>query len=251
GTLAPGSTANYTFTATYTSPSNNYSMCAWTTGVNPTYTHNDSICKNINVTAAAYDVGICKIKAPIDTLRCDVDVWIKNYGLNSVSSVNVFYHLNGMNKKTETWTGTLNSNDSVLFEFQTNANAPYGIFNFCAGTDYNGDSNSSNDSLCKSVVGAMCDEGFSEFEKNGFILEQNIPNPTTGTTRITYIVPISGTIRFDLINVLGQRMQTQEQTVMAGQHSIELYVGDLPAGVYYYSVLFEGRRLVKKMVISK
>ncbi|MCF8298828.1 MAG: T9SS type A sorting domain-containing protein, partial [Saprospiraceae bacterium] len=81
--------------------------------------------------------------------------------------------------------------------------------------------------------------------------EQNVPNPTTGTTRITYIVPISGSMRFDLINVLGQTMQTQEQTVMAGQHSIELYVGDLPAGVYYYSVIFEGRRLVKRMVISK
>ncbi|MCF8296852.1 MAG: T9SS type A sorting domain-containing protein [Saprospiraceae bacterium] len=251
GSLLPGATANYTFATTYTSPSNNYSLCAWTTGVNPTYTYNDTICKNINVTAAAYDVGVCKIVSPIDTLKCKVIVWIKNYGVNVVTSTDVFYHLNGMNKKTQTWTGTLNPNDSVLFTF-INANPPLGSFGFCAGTKLSGDMNHSNDSLCKSIIGGVCDPyGLYEIENGEFILGQNIPNPTTGITRITYIVPISGTMRFDLINVLGQTMQTQEQTVMAGQHSIELFVGDLPAGVYYYSVLFEGKRLVKKMVISK
>ncbi|MBC8342854.1 MAG: T9SS type A sorting domain-containing protein, partial [Bacteroidetes bacterium] len=249
GTLIPGSTVNYTFTTTFPSPGNNYSLCAWATGINPTYTFNDSICKNIIATAAAYDVGICKIEVPVDTLKCEVKVWIKNYGTNSVSSVDVFYHLNGMNEVTDIWTGTLNPNDSVQFTFPGQAVAPIGMFNFCAGTDYTGDMNHSNDSLCKSVVGDKCDIGFADINMNGFILKQNIPNPTTGITQVGYTVPTSGTIRFDLMNVLGQSMITQEKTVMAGSHTIELFVGNLPAGVYYYSVIFEGRRLVKKMVI--
>nr|MBC8344520.1 T9SS type A sorting domain-containing protein [Bacteroidota bacterium] len=253
GILAPDSTVNFTFIANYQSPSNDYSLCAWATGVSPTYTQNDSICKNIIVTPASYDVGICNIEEPIDTLYCDVKVWIKNYGMNTVSSVNVFYHLNGMNKISDTWTGTLAPNDSVQFIFPGQANAPIGMFSFCAGTDYTGDLNLTNDSLCKSVVGKKCpsNPGFSEFENNGFILNQNIPNPTTGITQIGYTVPTAGTIRFDLMNVLGQSMQSQEKTVMAGSHTLELYVGDLPAGVYYYSVIFEGRRLVKKMVINR
>ena len=251
GVLTPGATVNYTFATTYVSPSVDYSLCTWATGVNPTYTFNDSICKNIIAKAAANDVGLCYIEEPFDTLYCDVKVWIKNYGLNSVNSVDVFYHLNGVNEVTATWTGNLNTNDSAQFIFPGQANAPLGMFNFCAGTDYTGDMNHSNDSLCKSIEGIKCDIGFSEIGYGGFVLNQNIPNPTNGTTRIEYTVPTSGKMRFDMFNVLGQSMLSQEKTVMAGTHTIELFVGDLPAGVYYYSVIFEGKRLVKKMLINR
>ncbi|MCF8296850.1 MAG: T9SS type A sorting domain-containing protein [Saprospiraceae bacterium] len=204
---------------------------------------------SFSVKSQNIDVGVCYIEKPDDTLRCEVIVWIKNYGLNSVSSVDVWWNLNGLNKHTQTWTGTLNPNDSVQFTFLT-PSPPYGAMWFCAGTHYPGDVNPTNDSLCKGVVCNPCDIGLADMEFDEFILNQNIPNPTSGKTQISYTVSKAGEMRFELINVLGQIMQFQEKSVMPGTHTIELFVGDLAAGVYYYSVMFEGRRLVKKMVIS-
>ncbi|MCF8296849.1 MAG: T9SS type A sorting domain-containing protein [Saprospiraceae bacterium] len=256
GTIDPNLTTNFTFSTTYISPATNYSLCVWIATPVPSVTSNDTLCKNIVATPAAYDVGLAMIEEPIDTLNCKVKVWIKNYGLNTVSSTDVFYHLNGWVKKTQTWTGSLNPNDSVLFTF-INANPPIGTFTFCAGTEYIGDLNHSNDSICKSIIGGHCCPpppppwGFSEIESSGFILNQNIPNPTSGKTQISYTVSKAGEMRFELINVFGQIMQFQEKSVLPGTHNIELSVGDLSAGIYYYSVIFEGRRLVKKMVISR
>nr|MBC8342748.1 T9SS type A sorting domain-containing protein [Bacteroidota bacterium] len=251
GVLAPDSLVNYTFTNPYFSPSNNYTLYTWVTGVSPTYTYNDTLSKNVVVTAASLDIGICNIESPISILECKVIVWIKNYGLNTVNSTDVFYHLNGFNKKTQTWTGALIPNDSVQFTF-INASPTIGAFDFCAGTDLSGDQNHSNDSLCKPITGGICNDiGYPEIDNGGFILNQNIPNPTNGITQIGYKVPSAGKMRFDLMNILGLCMLSQENTVMAGSHTIQLFVGDLPAGVYYYTAIFEGKRLVKKMVISK
>ncbi|MFC2111478.1 GEVED domain-containing protein, partial [Bacteroidota bacterium] len=250
GSLAPGSIVNFTFTTNYLAPANDYTLCAWVTGVNPTYTHNDSVCKNVIAKTAPFDVGVCYIEKPNDTLKCEVIVWIKNYGLNAVSSVDIWWNINGFIKTYGTWTGSLNPNDSTQFTFPT-VYPSIGMVNLCSGTDYPGDLNPSNDSICKSALAVICDIGLSDIELNGFILNQNVPNPTNGMTKIDYLVPTSGKMRFDLMNLLGQSMQSQEKSVVAGKHTVDLFVGDLPNGVYYYSVIFEGKRLVKKMVIRK
>jgi len=38
---------------------------------------------------------------------------------------------------------------------------------------------------------------------------------------------------------------------MAGEHQIEINVNDLPSGLYFYFVEFDGYRLVKKMIVNK
>ncbi|MCF8296851.1 MAG: T9SS type A sorting domain-containing protein [Saprospiraceae bacterium] len=254
GSLPPDSSVNYTFTTTYSSPGSGYSLCAWATGINPTYTYNDTVCKNLAVTPAAYDAGISNIEEPIDTLECYIKVWIKNYGLDTITFADVYHNFNGVGKHIRTWTGTLLPNDSVLYSYTEDWNYPMVPHLYlCVGVDYGGDLNQINDSICKPIVVKHCSlyTSINESEINKFILNQNIPNPTTGTTQISYTISKAGEMRFELINVFGQIMQFQEKSVMPGTHNNELFVGDLPAGVYYYSVIFEGRRLVKKMVISK
>jgi len=101
-------------------------------------------------TAASNDAGIIQILpfAGIihvgDTLY--VNSVIKNFGLNPITSVPVFYTLGGSDTIIETWTGYLEINEVDTFTFST----PFipqdtGIITLYSGTLLQGDQNPSND----------------------------------------------------------------------------------------------------------
>lgn len=93
--------------------------------------------------------------------------------------------------------------------------------------------------------------GLNTFSSKKVSLSQNVPNPTNGYTSVTYGLTKSGTLNFRITNMLGQEFYTESQYKTAGDHLIELNVANWADGVYFYSIEFEGDRIVKKMVISK
>ena len=93
--------------------------------------------------------------------------------------------------------------------------------------------------------------GLQTFASKNINLSQNVPNPTGGYTKITYGLKTSGMLNFRVTNMLGQEFFTDSQYKTAGDHMIELNVANWANGVYFYSIEFEGERIVKKMVISK
>ena len=78
-----------------------------------------------------------------------------------------------------------------------------------------------------------------------------MPNPTNGVTTITYGLTKSGQLNFNVTNMLGQTFAQTSEFMSAGDHMIELNVAEWADGVYFYSIEFEGERIVKKMIISK
>jgi len=64
-------------------------------------------------------------------------------------------------------------------------------------------------------------------------------------------LPGEGEMRFAVRNVLGQIVYALQGQELSGQHSIKLNLKDLPSGIYYYSLEFEGKLLVKKMLVQK
>ncbi len=93
--------------------------------------------------------------------------------------------------------------------------------------------------------------GLNTFASKNISLNQNVPNPTDGYTKITYGLMTSGMLSFRVTNMLGQDFFNETQYKAAGDHMIELNVANWADGVYFYSIVFEGERIVKKMVISK
>jgi hypothetical protein len=90
-----------------------------------------------------------------------------------------------------------------------------------------------------------------EIEKiEGFTLGQNIPNPANNTTRIDYTIPETGKVIFHLHNISGQLLYSKTIEAVNGSHSIELNTNTLSAGVYFYSIEYKGRRLVKRMSVK-
>ncbi len=90
----------------------------------------------------------------------------------------------------------------------------------------------------------------------GLSLGQNIPNPMTDATRISYSIPEDGKVNVSLYNLLGQKIYTMVDQEVAGNtlHTINWDgVVDnkiLPSGIYIYQLTVGDDKLQRKLVIE-
>ncbi len=266
GMILSNDTVQYTFTVPVIIPSTPYSLCVRTVLPNDAFSINDQTCRNFNSIPANIDVGIAHILSPLpdNTGRIcfyeaashpwyafPVTVSLKNYGVNNQTSIPISYtFFNGGQVNNQTWTGTLAYGDSVVVLLNILFKPNLGAQKLCVETELTGDSVFANDKACMTYTGVTC-IGIEDSDGEMFTLKQNIPNPAKGVTLIGYSVPQGGIVNFGLVNMVGQVMQTESYTVEAGSHQIELDVTTLAAGVYYYFVEYEGRRLTRKMVVGR
>lgn len=90
-------------------------------------------------------------------------------------------------------------------------------------------------------------------EKNkGALLLQNYPNPSSGLTNISYSLENSAMIIFELMDVTGKKVSSfTEGYKSQGIHSIQIDTESMNAGIYFYSIVVNGNRITKKMVVTK
>jgi hypothetical protein len=106
------------------------------------------------------DAGVTSILTPPATYPQGYSgtptVRVKNFGLNDLSTFDVFYQVDNGPVQSLTWTGSLPSNTfaNVVFPSATFAN---GNHEFCAWIDVVNDSNAFNDTLCKIILGVPVD----------------------------------------------------------------------------------------------
>jgi hypothetical protein len=81
-------------------------------------------------------------------------------------------------------------------------------------------------------------------------MSQNIPNPAHGTTKINYRIPEDGKVVFSVYTVTGQTLMRKIVDAVSGVHSVEFDVTNLAAGIYYYSMDYNGQKIVKKMNVQ-
>jgi hypothetical protein len=93
--------------------------------------------------------------------------------------------------------------------------------------------------------------GIETLGKDGFTLNQNIPNPAANSTRIDYSVPEAGEVVFHVRSVSGQLLYSQTIEVVSGKNSIAFNTDTLAAGIYIYSIEYKGQRLVKRMSVQR
>ncbi len=100
------------------------------------------------------------------------------------------------------------------------------------------------------------------FKDLTFSLEQNYPNPFNPTTKIKFVIPtinapLSGGVGGGLVNlkvfdILAREVATLLNKPMpAGIHEVEFNASDLPSGVYFYNLNYNGTTLSRKMMLIK
>jgi hypothetical protein len=236
------------------SPLSSFILCAYTDIPFDTYFSNDTTCTAVPVSPPDFDVSIQAILAPIDTTIHNNDAYvkvrIKNLGIDPVSEIPLSYTVGGVIGATETWTGgPLASGQEVDYTFTTPYKYDYlGFYYLCVYTSLSNDGYRKNDTVCEKIEEKYT--GIGELDENGIGLSQSIPNPANDKTQIVYYIPKPGMVGFKLVSALGQDMYVSEGKETIGQHKIDLNTSKLPSGVYYYYIEFEGKRLVRKMIIT-
>jgi hypothetical protein len=85
---------------------------------------------------------------------------------------------------------------------------------------------------------------------NHMQLSQNVPNPSSGFTTIHYALDADAGVRFELYSISGQLVfSSNEGLKPAGTYTIDLNEYLLP-GIYIYSLIANGKRLTKRMVVE-
>jgi MAM domain, meprin/A5/mu/Secretion system C-terminal sorting domain/Right handed beta helix region len=181
-----------------------------------------------------------------------VSITIHNPGMDTLYSIPVSYQAinTGMPPMGGTWTGTLLPDSTANYTFTIPFNVP-GIasFELCAFTKLSLDYHAFNDTTCQTVETTL---GLAEGDISGTNLWQNSPNPASKFTTITYQIPQQGDVRLEIINTLGQTMNSLEiPEQISGKHSLEMDVSTLRSGIYYIRMIYNNQSLSTKMIITR
>jgi hypothetical protein len=90
-----------------------------------------------------------------------------------------------------------------------------------------------------------------------FILEQNFPNPFNPDTIIRYSLPLSGDVRLDIYNLLGQKIRTLVESNQPAASYAARWDGKddsgklAAAGLYVYKLTFHDQVQTKKMMLVR
>lgn len=100
-----------------------------------------------------------------------------------------------------------------------------------------------------SCVGEAGDEGVTP---QTLCLRQNFPNPFNARTTFSFEMPRAGLVTFTIFNLRGERIAEPLYRVFdAGSHRFTWDAGDLPGGVYLYSLRLGHLQQTKKMIVIK
>ena len=92
----------------------------------------------------------------------------------------------------------------------------------------------------------------NESINNGFIINQNTPNPFNPNTKISYSIPKQSFVQLKVFDVLGREVATlvnEEQPT--GNYSIEFDASNLTSGIYFYRIQAGDFVEIKKMLLMK
>ncbi len=104
-----------------------------------------------------------------------------------------------------------------------------------------------------SFVGNATDVGAAELHTPTlFALEQNYPNPFNPTTTIRYSLPTSSNVKISIYDMLGQEITTLvNEKQSAGWKEIAWNASAFSSGMYFYQLLANEKREIKKMILIK
>lgn len=107
---------------------------------------------------ATHDAGVSQIVIPVGHVDTGflqtVRVLIKNFGYDTLTTIDVNYSIDGLAISTENWTGSLLHNEIDTFTFaQKFSISAQTWYSLCAKTVDPTDADSTNDQVCKNIYG--------------------------------------------------------------------------------------------------
>ena len=160
GTLMSNDSAIFTFFTLYAlSTAGSYNLCVNTCLVNDINNLNDTLCKTLisDTSTIVHDAGIAELISPLDTTIVGtfehVTVVVKNFGMDTLSTMPLSFKIKNGSPVEEIWNGILVPNAVDTFTFGTPFLTPADLdFEICVYTSLDFDIYGTNDTLCKLIV---------------------------------------------------------------------------------------------------
>ena len=197
GTVASGSTANYTFAQTIdlSNTGQTYSIEVRTNLPGDEFPANDPFTKEIT-NLLANDVGATEILSPVTGSGLGnetITVTVKNFGAATQSNFNIQYVINGGTPVIETFSGPIDSEQEMTYSFTQTADfSALGTYNVTVSTSLAGDANPSNNSVTEEIENILCQPTMDCSFGDGFrlfsIAEINNPSGCEGYADFTNLV---------------------------------------------------------------
>jgi hypothetical protein len=87
---------------------------------------------------------------------------------------------------------------------------------------------------------------------SSFVLGQNYPNPFNPTTKINFSLAKKAPVEISIFNSLGEKLNKIVDGIYeAGKHEIIFNAHNYSSGVYFYRMISEQKRQVRRMIILK
>ena len=85
-----------------------------------------------------------------------------------------------------------------------------------------------------------------------YSLLQNYPNPFNPSTKISFSLPVSGSVNLSVYDINGRLVEeTLNKNLSAGYHNFEWNAVNYPSGIYFYKLTSGNFTEVKKMILIK
>ena len=83
-------------------------------------------------------------------------------------------------------------------------------------------------------------------------LFQNYPNPFNSMTKLKFQIPKTSFVKLIIYDILGREtVVLVNENLKAGSYAVEWDAENYPSGVYLYTIMADGYRETKKMVLDK
>ncbi len=92
--------------------------------------------------------------------------------------------------------------------------------------------------------------GSEDPDQAGFSLDQNLPNPADKSTTIPFRLPAAGEVLLIVHDMHGKEVLRQPCKANQGENRIDLDLTGYPAGIYSYSIHYQGNILKKLMMVE-
>jgi len=87
-------------------------------------------------------------------------------------------------------------------------------------------------------------------QRDGFVLGQSYPNPTTGSSNVTVTLPKAAPVRIDIVDVHGTVLRTEfTGTLNQGDHTLTIDAKGLANGTYFYVLTSGTIRLAREIAV--
>jgi hypothetical protein len=161
GPLASNTVANYTFTQTVdlSTPGQTYSIAVSTNLGSDQFAPNNTTTKEV-MNLFAVDVGAIEITAPTTGSGLGMEIIsvnLKNFGSAPQSGFDLQYTINGGTPVVDTFAGTLNSEEEIVFDFATPGDfSALDTYTVVVTTLLTGDAQASNNEISLIINNTFC-----------------------------------------------------------------------------------------------